>query len=127
MTVPQVQLASAFARANRLGMIVRMAPAGYSQVTQNLEAGADGVMAARLSSAAEAEEFVGWCKFAPRGNRGLNSSGFDARYTFKPLPEFTEDANREGLVAIQIETLGAQPNKPTRTKVPRNMLGQSVG
>jgi len=107
MTVPQVQLASASARANRLGMIIRMAPTGYSQVTQNLEAGADGVMAARLGSAAEAEEFVTWCKFAPRGDRGLNSSGFDARYTFKPLAEFTRDANLETFVAVQIETLGA--------------------
>jgi 4-hydroxy-2-oxoheptanedioate aldolase len=105
MTVPQVQLASACARANRLGMIVRMAPTGYSQATQNLEAGADGLMAARLGSAAEAEEFVRWCKFAPRGDRGLNSSGFDARYTFKPLAEFTREANRENFV--QIETLGA--------------------
>ena len=107
MTVPQVQLASAFARANRLGMIVRMAPTGYSEVTRNLEAGADGVMAARLGSAAQTEEFVGWCKFAPRGDRGLNSSGFDARYTFTPLAEFTGEANRESFVAIQIETLGA--------------------
>ena len=107
MTVPQVQAASAFARANGLGMFVRMAPTGYWQVTQNLEAGADGVMAARLRSAAEAEEFVTWCKFAPRGDRGLNSGGFDARYTFKPLAEFTRDANDENFVLIQIETLGA--------------------
>ena len=107
MTAPQVQLASAFARANRLGMIIRMAPTGYSQVTQNLEAGADGVMAARLESAAEAEQFVSWCKFAPRGDRGLNSSGFDARYTFTPLGRYVEQANRENFVAIQIETLGA--------------------
>lgn len=104
MTVPQVQLASAFARANAMGMIIRMAPTGYSQVTQNLEAGADGVMAARLDSAAGAEEFVRWCKFAPRGDRGLNSSGFDARYTFKPLAEFTREANQESFVAVQIET-----------------------
>ncbi|HUT12605.1 MAG TPA: aldolase/citrate lyase family protein [Thermoguttaceae bacterium] len=107
MTVPQIRDAAAFARANGLGTIVRMAPTGYSQVTQNLEAGADGVMAARLNSAAEAEEFVAWCKFAPRGDRGLNSSGFDARYTFDPLGEFTQNANRENFVAIQIETLGA--------------------
>lgn len=107
MTVPQVQSASAFARANGLGLIIRMAPTGYWQVTQNLEAGADGLMAARLGSAAEAEEFVRWCKFAPRGDRGLNSSGYDARYTFKPLPEFTKDANRKNFVAVQIETLGA--------------------
>ena len=66
--------------ANRLGLLVRVAPTGYSLVTQCFEAGADGVMAAQLSSAAEAEEFVRWCKFGPRGRRGLNSSGFDARY-----------------------------------------------
>ena len=107
MSVEQVQQASAFARANRLGLFVRMAPTGYSAVTQNLEAGADGVMAARLRSAAEAEEFVTWSKFAPRGDRGLNSSGFDARYTFKPLTDLVTDANRDGFVAIQIETLGA--------------------
>jgi 2-dehydro-3-deoxyglucarate aldolase/4-hydroxy-2-oxoheptanedioate aldolase len=107
MTAEQVRIASACARANRLGMFVRMAPTGYHQVTQNLESGADGVMAARLPSAAAAEEFVRWCKFAPRGDRGLNSSGFDARYTFKPLAEFVSEANRESFVAIQIETLGA--------------------
>ena len=108
MTIPQVQATSAFARANNMGTIIRMAPTGgYSLVTQNLEAGADSVMAARLNSAAEAEEFVTWCKFAPRGDRGLNSSGFDAKYTFKPLPQYVVDANRENFVAIQIETLGA--------------------
>lgn len=107
MTADQVRLTSAFARANGMGTIVRMAPSGYEQVTQNLEAGADGVMAARIDSAAEAEEFVAWCKFAPRGSRGLNSSGFDARYTFTPLGQFTAEANDENFVAIQIETLGA--------------------
>ncbi len=107
MTVPQVQAASAFARANGLGTIIRMAPTGYWQVTQNLEAGADGIMAARLNSAAEARQFVTWCKFAPQGDRGLNSGGFDARYTFKPLDQFTREANDENFVLIQIETLGA--------------------
>ncbi|MFC1596938.1 HpcH/HpaI aldolase/citrate lyase family protein [Planctomycetota bacterium] len=107
MTVEQIQIASASARANRLGLFVRMAPTGYAQVTQNLEAGADGVMAARIESAAEAERFVTWCKFAPRGDRGLNSSGFDARYTYTPLAQLVTDANRDNFVAIQIETLGA--------------------
>jgi 2-dehydro-3-deoxyglucarate aldolase/4-hydroxy-2-oxoheptanedioate aldolase len=107
MTASQVQSASAFARAAGLGMFVRMATTGYSQVTQNLESGADGVMAARVNSAAEAEEFITWCKFAPRGDRGLNSSGFDARYTFRPLGEFVSEVNDENFVAVQIETLGA--------------------
>jgi len=107
MTVEQIQMASASARANGLGLFVRMAPTGYAQATQNLEAGAHGLMAARLGSAAEAERFVTWCKYAPRGDRGLNSSGFDARYTYKPLPQLVADANRDSFLAIQIETLGA--------------------
>ena len=107
MTAEQVRLASACARANQLGLIVRMPPGDYAQVTQNLEAGADGVMAAQIQSAAEAEAFVRRCKFAPRGSRGLNSSGFDARYTHKPLAELVVDANRDSFVAVQIETLGA--------------------
>ena len=43
----------------------------------------------------------------PRGVRGLNSTARDADYTHKPMPQFVEDANRDNLVIIQIETLGA--------------------
>ncbi len=107
MTVSELRSGCAYARANGLGTIVRMAPAGYQSVTQYFEAGADGVMAAQIHSAEQAEEYVRWCKYGPRGMRGLNSSGFDARYTFKPLADVVRDANRENFVAIQIETLGA--------------------
>jgi 4-hydroxy-2-oxoheptanedioate aldolase len=48
-----------------------------------------------------------WAKFAPRGIRGLNTSGYDANYGGKTLPELAHDANRDSFVAIQIETLGA--------------------
>jgi 2-dehydro-3-deoxyglucarate aldolase/4-hydroxy-2-oxoheptanedioate aldolase len=94
-------------RANGFDSFVRIAPTGYSQVTQCLETGAGGVMAAQIHSAADAAQFVRWAKFAPRGSRGLNSQGRDADYTHKPLARFIEDANRDLLTAIQIETLGA--------------------
>lgn len=102
-----VQLASIAARANGFDCFVRMAPTNYAEVTQNLEAGAGGVMAAQIVSAAHAEEFVTWAKFAPRGMRGVNTSGRDALYTHMSQAEFTASANRQHLVAIQIETLGA--------------------
>jgi 2-dehydro-3-deoxyglucarate aldolase/4-hydroxy-2-oxoheptanedioate aldolase len=103
----EIQLATLAARANALDTFVRMAPTNYAQVTQNLEAGAGGVMAAQIRSAAQAEEFVTWAKFAPRGFRGMNTSGRDADYTHRTQAEFAERANREHLVAIQIETAGA--------------------
>ena len=103
----QIALASACGRANNMDCFVRMAMTGYAQATANLEAGAGGLMAARIESAAHAEEFMRWVKFAPRGRRGLNTSGFDADYGGKTLPQLAESSNRDSFVAIQIETLGA--------------------
>ena len=107
LTYEQVLLCSVSARANGFDCFVRMAPTDYALATQNLEAGAGGLMAARIESAAQAEEFVRWAKFAPRGLRGMNTSGWDARYTHKSQTEFAADANREHFTAIQIETVGA--------------------
>jgi len=107
LTYDQILLASTSARANGFDSFVRMAPTGYAGVTQNLEAGAGGVLAAQISSAEQAEQFVQWSKFAPRGMRGMNTSGYDAHYTFKSQETFAADANREHLVGVQIETRGA--------------------
>lgn len=95
------------ARANQFDCLVRIPPTGYWQVTQCLEAGAGGVMGAQIQSADHAAQFASWCKFAPQGTRGINTTGFDADYTHKPLAQFATDANRRNFVAIQIETLGA--------------------
>jgi 2-dehydro-3-deoxyglucarate aldolase/4-hydroxy-2-oxoheptanedioate aldolase len=95
------------ARANDFDCFVRIPPVGYWLVTQCLETGAGGVMGAQIHSADEAEQFVRWAKFAPRGARGLNTSGRDANFTHKGAAQFAQDANREMLTAIQIETAGA--------------------
>ena len=100
-------VAALAAKANDFDCFIRIPPTGYWHVTQCLETGMGGVMAAQIHSADHAEEFVRWAKFAPRGARGLNVSGRDANYTHMPPSQFIEQANREQMVAIQIETLGA--------------------
>ena len=107
ITAQETIVASTAARANGLDSFVRVAPAGYWVVSHALESGAGGVMGAQLRSSLHAEEFVSWCKFAPRGCRGFNTSGRDALYTHKPPAQFAEDSNRDSFVAVQIETLGA--------------------
>lgn len=107
VTWKEIELASIAARAHGLDTFARMAPVSYAHVTQALEAGAGGVMAAQIHSAEQAEEFVRWAKFTPRGTRGMNTSGRDAQYTRLSQAEFAASANREHLVAIQIETKGA--------------------
>ena len=103
----QLTAACIAARANGLANFIRMPPTGYYQVTQCLEAGAGGVMAAQIHSADHAAEFASWCRFHPEGTRGLNLGGRDADYYGITPAEFTERANRQVFVGIQIETLGA--------------------
>ena len=84
LTYEQILVLATAARANAMDSFVRMAPTDYAKVTQNLEAGSGGVMAARIDSAEQAEQFVQWAKFAPRGRRGLNTSRPHADATFQP-------------------------------------------
>ncbi len=106
-SMENLEIATAVARSQNLDCFVRIAPTDYALVTKCLEAGAGGVMAAMIYSVEQAEEFVRWAKFAPRGNRGLNVSGFDGRFTLLPLAKFTQEANANNFVAIQIETLSS--------------------
>lgn len=107
LSTEQLEIATLAARGVGLDNFVRLAPTDYAAVTRCLESGAGGVMAAQITSAEHAEQFVQWAKFAPRGHRGLNTSGRDAGFAALSVTEFCEKANRETFVAIQIETLGA--------------------
>jgi 2-dehydro-3-deoxyglucarate aldolase/4-hydroxy-2-oxoheptanedioate aldolase len=107
LTVRDIEVASLAGRAVGIECFVRLPPTDYASVTQCFESGAAGVMASQIESARHAEQFVDWCKFAPRGRRGLNNGGFDGKFGLAPLPELCERANREHFVAIQIETLQA--------------------
>lgn len=107
LTIEQLEVGTLAARSVGLDTFVRIPPTDYALVTRCLEAGGGGVMAAQIFSAEQAEQFVRWTKFMPRGGRGLNNGGFDAQFGRIPPAEFCQKANRETFVAIQIETLGA--------------------
>jgi 2-dehydro-3-deoxyglucarate aldolase/4-hydroxy-2-oxoheptanedioate aldolase len=107
LTTHDIESAATAGMAHGLDCFVRIPPTDYATVTRCFESGATGVMAAQITSADHAEEFVRWSKFAPRGRRGLNPLGFDGGYGSVPLAEFAERANRDTFIAIQIETAQA--------------------
>jgi 4-hydroxy-2-oxoheptanedioate aldolase len=109
-SIDQIETAATAGRAAGFECFVRIAPTDYALVTRCLESGACGVMAAQINNAEQAEQFVQWAKYAPRGRRGLNSAAYDGRFGNVPLAEFVERSNRETLVAIQIETAAAVEN-----------------
>jgi 2-dehydro-3-deoxyglucarate aldolase/4-hydroxy-2-oxoheptanedioate aldolase len=107
LTVPDIETASTAGKLYGLESFVRVPPTDYATITRCFESGATGVMAAQVAGAEQAEEIVTWAKFHPRGRRGLNPLGHDGRFGSVPLAEFTEGANRDTFVAIQIETVSA--------------------
>lgn len=107
LSTSEMEVATIAGRSVGLDSFVRIAPTDYALVTRCLESGAGGVMAAQITSAEHAEQFVQWAKFTPRGHRGLNAGGYDGGFGTRSLPDFIEKANRDSFVAIQIETLGA--------------------
>ena len=107
LTTHDIEIAATAGLAYDLECFVRVPPTDYATVTRCFESGATGVMAAQITSAAQAEEFVKWAKFAPRGRRGLNPLGYDGGCGSIPIAEFAEQANRDTLVAVQIETAQA--------------------
>ncbi len=107
LTIPQMEIACLAARAAGLANFVRLAPTDYATVMRPLEAGAGGIMAAQVRSAAEARRIVGWCRFHPEGERGLNGAGVDGRYATRPFQDYMAQANRDVFIAIQIEHIDA--------------------
>ncbi len=107
LTMPQIEEAVRAARGVGLDSFVRLTATDYATVMRPLEAGAGGIMAAQVQSAREAADVVRWAKFHPLGQRGINGSGVDGRYSTLPLKEYFAKANAETFIAIQIEHVNA--------------------
>lgn len=103
LSMEQIETATCAARSVGLDTFVRLTATDYATVMRPLEAGAGGIMAAQVRSAQEAEQIVRWAKFHPRGIRGINSTGVDARYGTLALSEYIQRANAETFIALQIE------------------------
>lgn len=67
------------------------------------EDGASGLLMPLVADAAEARRIVEAVKFPPLGNRGLDGAGLDADFALGG-DGFTDAANRETFVIVQIET-----------------------
>jgi 4-hydroxy-2-oxoheptanedioate aldolase len=83
-----------------------------------LEDGATGLMIPHVSTPARAQELVQAVKFPPLGDRGLDGAGLDADfYVGKPV-DYTDQANRETFLVVQIETPQALENVEAIAAVP---------
>ncbi|MBL9094412.1 MAG: aldolase [Planctomycetaceae bacterium] len=115
-----VETASQLIRAARVGtsdVMTRCAKGEFLRLGRMLEIGATGIMYPRCDDAAEAREVVRWAKFAPLGNRGIDSAGADNPYCTMPMVDYLKAANDETFIVIQVEDDGALSNVEEIAKV----------
>ena len=103
----QLELLLMACRASGLDAFVRVAPTDYATVMRPMETGASGVMVAQIRNVAEVQRVVQWAKYPPVGVRGLFLANFEAGYGTANPGQFTEQANRDRWLCIQIETVEA--------------------
>ena len=116
-----VETAANLMRAARVGtsdIIARPAKGEYMRMARLLEAGAQGIMYPRCESAEEAAEVVRWAKFAPMGERGVDSANADAPYCSAPINQYLKKANDETMVILQIESPRALEQVEAIARVP---------
>jgi 4-hydroxy-2-oxoheptanedioate aldolase len=101
-----VETAAHFARAARVGasdIMIRPAKGEFMRMGRILEIGATGIMYPRCDNAEEAKQVVRWSKFAPLGERGIDSGNCDNPYCMMPLGEYIKAANEQTFIVVQIE------------------------
>jgi 2-keto-3-deoxy-L-rhamnonate aldolase RhmA len=91
------------ARLVGLTPLVRVPDAEYHLISRPLDFGAQGIMVPRVETKAQVEIIVESAMFPPQGKRGCSvNKGQNDFQTQNPF-EFTQEANRENLVILQIE------------------------
>jgi len=86
------------------GVVVRVPRPSRGALQYAMESGADGVLVPLVNSRRQAEEIVSLTRYPPKGTRGLNTSTRASDWGQKDAAAYTRKANRELLVAVQIET-----------------------
>lgn len=98
------------ARVGNVDVLARPARWETMRMGRLLEAGARGIMYPRCESADEAREVIRWSKFAPAGERGFDGGSADNNFGSYPASDYTQNANQESWILIQIESPAALPH-----------------
>ncbi|TES88677.1 MAG: 2-dehydro-3-deoxyglucarate aldolase [Dehalococcoidia bacterium] len=115
--------------------LVRIAMNIQQNILRFLDMGALGVQLPLLNTKADVENVVRSVKYRPEGRRGLAGVRANSWGLAGPLGEYVQEANRETLVIVQIETLDAVENLKEILTVPNidvvfigpNDLSQAMG
>lgn len=110
MSEREVQSLLAFFHLSDIDCMVRPPTLEKSRLYRYLEDGASGLMIPLVDTAEKASMLVDAVKFPPLGGRGRDGAGLDSDFILQGGEDYTDQANRETFLVVQIETLEAVQN-----------------
>ena len=106
----EVQAILAYFHHFDIDCLLRSPTCERAKLYRYLEDGATGVMIPHVTTRADAEHLVQALRFPPIGNRGLDGAGLDCGFDVKHGAVYSEEANRETMLVVQIESVEAVRN-----------------
>ena len=91
------------AKASGVSTLVRIPNSRWDWIAPLLDAGATGIIAANIKTAAEAEALVAASYYYPLGQRGLNSTRFNG-YATQDMATSNSEANKQVVLIAMIES-----------------------
>ena len=105
----EVQALLAFSHLADIDIMVRPPTLEKTRLYRYLEDGATGLMIPHVSTAEKAQMLVDAVRFPPVGDRGIDGVGLDSDFSYDG-PRYTEMANEQTFLTVQIETPEAIAN-----------------
>ncbi len=106
----EVQAMLAYFHLFDIDCMLRAPTLEKTRLYRYLEDGAAGLMIPHVSTADKARMLVNAVKFPPLGDRGLDGAGLDSDFILAGGEDYTDEANRETFLVVQIETPEAVAN-----------------
>ncbi len=107
LEIPQVAKLIAWFKATGISPFVRIPASEYHFVSRVMDAGAHGIMAPNVRSAAQARLLNDAMRYAPEGNRGLGLGTAHNDFVPPDPLAYMAEANRRNLLICQIESAAA--------------------
>lgn len=112
------QMVGVVADANGPAPLVRVPSNSVENIKRVLDSGAWGVLVPMVNSRAEAEAVVAACKYPPEGARSIGGAFAPLGFGTTNRVEYANQANREILVGVQLESREALENCEDIISVP---------
>ena len=106
----EVQSLLAYFHLSDIDCMLRAPTLEKTKLYRYFEDGASGLMIPHVSTAEKARWLAQAVKFPPLGDRGIDGAGLDSEFFLRGDAGYTERANRETFLVVQIETPEAVRN-----------------